>query len=367
MRVLGIETSADDTGIALIDANGDPPVGGRSGFQIRIIADERISQSAHRAYGGIYPNLAKKEHAKNLPLLLKHIVGVYETTTIDAIAVTVGPGLEPCLWQGITFAQELAQEWSVPIVPVNHMEGHIVVSMVDFGSNPDTSFSNEVSELGLHELEFPVVVLLISGGHTELILMKDFGTYKYIGRTRDDAVGEAFDKVARTLGLPYPGGSEISRLAAEARNQGDALMMPKLPRPMLHDDTFDFSFAGLKTAVLRIVKKEEMTDELRRQIAREFEDAVTDVLAAKTMRAAEEYGASAVVLGGGVSANRHIRAEFSSMLRAAGCKLLVCPPAYSTDNALMIALAGYFHALNNNFADPATLSANGSLKLDQKT
>ncbi|KKW06279.1 MAG: putative tRNA threonylcarbamoyladenosine biosynthesis protein Gcp, partial [Candidatus Kaiserbacteria bacterium GW2011_GWC2_49_12] len=198
----------------------------------------------------------------------------------------------------------------------------------------------------------PAVTLLISGGHTELILMKEWMQYEYLGRTRDDAVGEAFDKVARMLGLPYPGGPHISRLAEDAR-QNNLPRTITLPRPMLKEDTYDFSFSGLKTAVLRFTEQQQT----------QFEDAVTEVLIAKTIRAVEEFGVNTVVVGGGVSANTHIRLRLTEALAEAGVKLLLCPVEYSTDNAVMIALAGYFHALKKEFAEPDTLRASGNLLL----
>ncbi len=357
MKVLGIETSADDTGIALIEAQGSFG----SDFRFSILANVVSSQKIHASYGGIFPALAKREHAKNLPKLLQQL-STSDVDATDAIAVTVGPGLEPCLWQGITFAQELSKRWGVPIVPVNHMEGHILISMIDFVNQ--SSVNQAYGRLV--DLNFPTIALLVSGGHTELLLMRAFGKYEYIGRTRDDAAGEAFDKVARLLGLPYPGGPEISRLADCARRNALPRLMT-LPRPMVTSSDYDFSFSGLKTAVERYLQSHELQSLDREKIAREFEDAVTDVLLFKTLRAVEEYGAHAVVMGGGVSANRHIRRVLGERLQEQGVRLLVCPPEYSADNALMIALAGYFHALKNppvgGCAEPANLKANGKLKL----
>ena len=216
----------------------------------------------------------------------------------------------------------------------------------------------------LAEFEFPALALLISGGHTELILMKEFGSYKYIGRTRDDAAGEAFDKVARMLGLPYPGGPHISKLAEEARSKKLGAGF-KLPRPMLHEKNFDFSFAGLKTAVLRIVEAEKNpTDDFKKRVAREFEDAATEVLIEKTFRAAEEYAAKTIIVGGGVSANTHIKTELKKQADEAGVQLLISPLEFATDNAVMIALAGYFKARDNKFTDVNKLIANGNLRLD---
>ena len=391
MKVLGIETSCDETAVCLIEAEGDfGPT-----FSWKMLGNALLSQAKlHEQYGGVFPNLAKREHAKNLvpllsqclpklplshvgftkpnienlrkilerePELLDQLIPLLEQhgrPDVDVITVTYGPGLEPALWVGINFAKALSLVWNIPIVAVNHMEGHVIMSMM--------GHSHILENVGmsgkLNVFEFPVLALLISGGHTELVLSKTFGEYRLIGQTRDDAAGEAFDKVARLLGLGYPGGPEISRLAAEARN--DNLVADfKLPRPMLSDDNFDFSFSGLKTAVLRLVDGNQLLEDDKRKIAREFEDAVAEVLVAKTLRAVEAYGANTVVVGGGVSANKHIRSELAAKLETIGAKLLVCPPELSTDNAIMIALAGYFHTLNKDFADPATLRATGNLKL----
>ncbi|RJR14118.1 tRNA (adenosine(37)-N6)-threonylcarbamoyltransferase complex transferase subunit TsaD [Candidatus Parcubacteria bacterium] len=345
MKILGIETSADDSGIALIEAQGSFG----NDFKMEILAQGVSSQTIHAGYGGIFPAMAKKEHAKNLPILFAKLFGE-EPPKVDTIAVTVGPGLEPCLWTGITFAKELAAKWSVPIVPVNHMEGHILVSMVNNGT--------------FLPCEFPALALLISGGHTDLILTKEFQLYEYLGRTRDDAVGEAFDKVARMMNLPYPGGPHISKLAEEARvrNQESGI---KLPRPMLNENNYDFSFSGLKTAVLRLVEAEkDPSDDFKRQIARAFEDAAADVLVQKTFRAAEEHGVKTILVGGGVSANAFIKKELRARAEKEGVGLLISPLEFTGDNAVMIALAGYFRALKKGFANPKELVANGMLRLD---
>ncbi|MDO8514372.1 MAG: tRNA (adenosine(37)-N6)-threonylcarbamoyltransferase complex transferase subunit TsaD [bacterium] len=395
MRILGIETSCDETAICLIEAEGDFGIGSPKSetkaapnFKYKILGNALISQAAlHTEYGGVFPNLAKREHAKNLvpllekclhetnsprqglalprlniaelqttlsrePELLKQLIPFLEQhgkPDIDALAVTHGPGLEPALWVGLNFAKALSKVWNVPIVGVNHMEGHIVMSMMEGGH--------------LASFEFPVLALLISGGHTELVLSKRFGSYKLIGQTRDDAAGEAFDKVARMMQLPYPGGPHISALAKKAREENLTTDV-KLPRPMLNENNLDFSFSGLKTAVLRVLESSApISDTLKKKLAREFEDAVADVLVAKTLRAVETYGANTVLIGGGVSANTYIRAELKKRLDEVSSKLLVCPPELATDNALMIALAGYFHAQKREFADITTLKANGNLRL----
>lgn len=344
MKILGIETSADDSGIALIEAQGSF----NRDFKMEILAQGVSSQTIHAGYGGIFPAMAKREHTKNLPILFAKLFDE-KPPEVDVIAVTHGPGLEPCLWTGITFAKELSAKWDVPIVPVNHMEGHILISMIE-----QDAFA---------PCEFPALALLISGGHTDLILMKEFQSYEYLGRTRDDAVGEAFDKVARMLDLPYPGGPHISRLAEEARaSRRDSKL--KLPRPMLHENNLDFSFAGLKTAVLRLVEAEKNpSNDFKREIARAFEDAAADVLVQKTFRAAEEHGVKTVVVGGGVSANAFIRNELSYKLQATGYKLILSPLEFTGDNAIMIALSGYFHARKKEFATLDTLAAHGTLKL----
>ncbi len=385
MRILGIETSCDESGVCLIDASGMCGID----FKFDILGNALASQAAlHAQYGGVFPNLAKREHAKALvPLLetalrdagaaslrphpatvpdlhtilmrepelqeqLEPFLKTYERPAIDAIAVTTGPGLEPALWVGINFARALAIAWDIPIVATNHMEGHIMLSIAN--------------ETGLKPFEFPALALLISGGHTELVLMRAFGEYEIIGQTRDDAAGEAFDKVARLLGLPYPGGPEISRLAASARAhpRGDTSRI-QLPRPMLREDNFDFSFSGLKTAVRRVVEAHQpLSNEMKLAIAREFEDAATEVIVSKTLRAAEHFCTPTIILGGGVSANTHIKDSFFAALQKDNlATLLTPPPALATDNALMIALAGYTHAVQKEFVEPHTLKAQGHVQL----
>lgn len=414
MKILGIETSCDETAVSLIDADGDFGVASTelkakagTDFKFRILGDALLSQTlTHEKFGGVVPNLAKREHGKNLvPMLAKclneakmlhpgttefdahemkemlvrepelfaqlsEFLQKYKKPEIDCIAVTVGPGLEPALWVGINFARALCKAWSagrrIPVVAVNHMEGHIAMSAMNCDLEAKTG--------RLAEFEFPALALLISGGHTELVLCREppspiasasqrWMKYEVIGATRDDAVGEAFDKVARLLELPYPGGPHISRLAEEARKKNIKASF-SLPRPMVHEDTFDFSFSGLKTAVLRIVETNSpLTDEKKSMIAREFEDTAADVLVAKTLRALDTHGARTVIVGGGVSANKHIRLRLAEALNEVGVELLVPPPQLATDNALMIALAGYFHARNGDFADQGTLCANGNLSL----
>jgi len=272
-----------------------------------------------------------------------------EVPDIDAIAVTHGPGLAPALWVGVNFAQALALAWNKPLIPVNHMEGHIVSSLL---------IDNKIENIQL-----PLLALLISGGHTELVLMRDWLSYKLIGQTRDDAVGEAFDKVARMMDLPYPGGPEISKLAEIARSENlDEVFT--LPRPMLDSKDCDFSFAGLKTSVLYTLKDiENVTDEDKKNIAHSFENAVSEVLQKKTSRAIEEHGVKTLVLGGGVSANHHIRRVFEETVTAKhpDTTLFLPEPKLTTDNAIMIGIAGFYRALRKEFADEISADSNLSV------
>lgn len=383
MRILAIETSCDETAIALIEATGEF---GRD-FSFKTLGNSVISQvEAHEQYGGVFPNVAKREHGRNLTPVLGEVfrqAGLLDTpatisedlvqslkTTlerepdlytylssflrsvgkppIDVIAVTVGPGLEPALWVGINCARALSTAWNIPVVPVNHMEGHIVISALLGGKSP---------------LTFPLLSLLISGGHTEIVLSENWMQYRLLGQTRDDAVGEAFDKVARLMGLKYPGGPEISRLAEQARATAPQSKIT-LPRPMIDSDNFDFSFSGLKTAVRREVEAHQpLTDDFRKALALEFENAAADVLVSKLVRAIDEFNVETVLVGGGVSANIHIRRTLGTKLQATSCKLLIPPPELATDNALMIALAGYFRAMRNEYGDILSLTAQGNLKL----
>ncbi len=343
MKILAIETSADDTGLCVIETNG---VWGAPNFSCTVLVDLRAAQTAHAAYGGIFPTVAKREHAEALPRLFEEVRSFLEN--LDAVAVTVGPGIEPCLWQGIEFAKKIAAEYRVSILPIHHMEGHLLMPLYHEGT-----FSAP---------RFPAIVLLISGGHTELILMRAWGAYEYLGRTRDDAAGEAFDKVARMLSLPYPGGPHIARLAEKARTEKISQSLV-LPRPMMHEKNYDFSFAGLKTAVLRYIEAHPLQSLDRERVAREFEDAVSDCLVYKTRRALEEYGAETLIVGGGVSANTHLRCTLTEASKKIGVEIFLCNPKDSGDNALMIAFAAAFRGGRHEYADASSIVANGKMKL----
>jgi len=394
MKILAIETSCDETAIAIVEATGDA-----QSAEFTVLGNALLSQiELHREYGGVFPALAKREHAKNLVPILEaaleeaellhedtqaipeeirraiakilerepgleeqffEFVSECEAPEIDAIAVTAGPGLEPALWVGINFAKALALLWDKPLVAVNHMEGHILAALATEKKHSE--------EFSISNFQFPILALLISGGHTELVLMKDWLQYELIGQTRDDAVGEAFDKVARMLGLPYPGGPEISRLAESIRLQPTPYNLPPaftLPRPMMNDATCDFSFSGMKTSVLYLLKDmPDITDEEKQHLAREFEDAVADILWKKTARALEETNAQTLVIGGGVSANTHIRRTFTEKTRdeRSDVALRIPSAALTTDNAIMIALAGFYRASRKEFMTDIT--ANGNLPL----
>ena len=367
MKLLSIETSADETAISIVDIAGDFPKASYS-----LLGNALRSQiETHTKYGGIFPAMAKREHAKALVPLLRRALEeaelleadteslTAEQTTklqtllerepdlaealitffneteqprIDVIAVTAGPGLEPALWVGVNFAKALALIWNLPVIPVNHMEGHVLASIYDVEEDDQLS-----------DIAFPALALLISGGHTELVLMPDWGQYEKVGQTRDDAVGEAFDKVARLIGLPYPGGPEISRLAHEARQQNLPPFKEDLPTPMLHSGDLDFSFSGLKTAVRYAIENVDLCETDKQALARDFEDIVADVLIKKTAAAVDEYSAQTVIVGGGVSANRYLREQFNARFLASHPDLTVYfpNPGLSTDNSIMIALAGH--------------------------
>ncbi len=363
MKTLSIETSCDETAISILEIQGE-----KDSPSFHILADETHSQiELHEEYGGVYPTLAKREHAKNIPIILEKVLkeaGMWnegktefpeekmaeilkrepellETLSsllkniskpeIDHIVVTTGPGLEPALWIGIMFAQALSLAWNIPVTPANHMEGHLLSVLID-----NTKKDNETIDLS--QISYPVLGVLISGGHTEFVVIESIGNYKKIGQTVDDAVGEAFDKVARILDLPYPGGPKISSLAKEGKENP----LVKLPRPMIHSGDFNVSFSGLKTAVLYLSQKLKADgnwdDQIKKDIAQEFEQAVAEVLITKTKKAIKEFAIQSIIVGGGVAANKHIRNEFSKL----EIPLLLPKQKLATDNSVMIGIAGYF-------------------------
>ncbi len=336
MLILGIETSCDDTSVAVVNASDDG---------IQVLSNIVSSQiDTHTPYGGVVPILAAREHEKNLPAVLDSALKASgcNLEAIDLIAVTSGPGLIMSLVKGVNFAKELAQKSGKPLIGINHMEGHIASCWLPTTENSKHEYRNP-------KPEFPVLCLTVSGGHTELVLMKEHCQYELIGRTVDDASGEAFDKIARLIGLEYPGGPAISREAEKFKPQ-DLSSKITLPRPMLHSKDFNFSFSGLKTAVYYLVrdlkKSGELTHDQVTQIAHEAQDAIVDVLIAKTKKAIELYQPQSVLLAGGVSANKLLRNKLQLTCDLLHVNCHLPHMQYTTDNAAMIACAAYFRTKN---------------------
>ncbi len=388
MKILSIETSCDDTAISVLEAKG-----GVGSPAFKVLANNSNSQiNLHIPFGGVVPMLAKREHLKNLPILLDEVLKKSKLKKPDLIAVTFGPGLEPALWTGIVFAKELAQKWKVPLVPVNHMEGHVF-----------SVFGKDKGVFKLQKLKTPILALLVSGGHTQLVLIKKWMDYEIIGETLDDAVGEAFDKVARMLGLPYPGGPQISKLAEEARAKkinfegttgkpifpgslsprargalpldSSACETPRkdcfpfvLPRPMLYSKNFDFSFSGLKTAVLYLIRDlggiEKIRQATKARIALEFENSAIECLVHKTQKAVEKYKIKTLIVAGGVAANQHLKNEVKKITKKQ-VKLLFPAQGLHGDNSIMIGVAGYLNYLKNKkkIHKIKNLKATGNLRL----
>src|SRR5215217_3571419 len=306
--VLGIETSCDETAAALVMGGGD------------IVSSVVSSQiDLHVPYGGVVPEIASRAHLELLnPVVARAIVeaGVDERR-IDAVACTIGPGLIGALLVGVSAAKALALSWDVPFVGVNHLEAHLYAALLD---DPT--------------IELPIVVLLVSGGHTMLVEMTEPGRYRLLGQTVDDAAGEAFDKVARFLGLGYPGGPAIEREAEDGDPEAIAF-----PRAMM-DEGYDFSFSGLKTAVVNHVRKHPHV--ATRDVAASFQEAVVDVLTTKLVAAADEAGAPTLVLGGGVAANSRLRSRVAEAAQSSGRRVFLPPPSLCTDNGAMIAGAAWW-------------------------
>jgi len=354
MKILSIETSCDETGISILEIKGN-----KKNPIFEVLANSLNSQiKIHAPFGGVYPMLAKREHIKNLPILLKKTLkkiamqDIAINPKIDLIAVTSGPGLEPALWTGIVFAKELSKKWNVPVIPVNHMEGHIL-----------SVFGKNKGKFQIPKINFPILSLLVSGGHTELVLSKDWMKYKIIGESLDDAAGEAFDKVARMLELPYPGGPEISKLAEQERKT-KKIPNFSLPRPMIYTKNFNFSFSGLKTSVLYLIKKiGKLDDKTKKEIACEFENAVIETLVHKTKKAIEKYNIKTMIVAGGVSSNKHLRKEMKKMVE--NKQNLIFPGKnLSTDNSIMIGIVGYFKFLakKGKISKSFKIKADGNLR-----
>ena len=454
MKILAIETSCDETAIAILAVNerGSPTSqGSRTSknarkLNFKLLSNVVLSQvKIHKPFGGVVPNLAMREHQKNLvPILiealrdakmlkneckkvvvdkisltlstilsreqillveLQKFVKKYAAPDVDVIAATHGPGLEPALWIGINFAKALSTMWNKPLIPVNHLEGHIYASWLPkcdtnlriHTNTTNKKFGSLIFNSG-RVPQFPILALIVSGGHTELVLIKKHLHYKILGETRDDAAGEAFDKVAKMLGLGYPGGPEIARIAEKGNPRAISF-----PRPMIHSNNFDFSFSGLKTAVMYHLRENQLLFEsasepakresdtateaskhakkqnservktrekqlvlsAKANIAASFEQAVVDVLISKTARALRQYRVKALVVGGGVAANTKLRSSLESLITHYYPLVTLClSPVWLTgDNAAMIAVAAYFRSLTKKKFDVAKISANGNLKL----
>lgn len=351
MFILGIETSCDETAVAVLETTGethtDTP---------RVVAHAVYSQiETHTEYGGVVPRLAKFEHQKNLPVMVKAVLKEANASRqssksqndleeskikIDLVAVTVGPGLAPALAVGKDFGVEFAKKNNIPIIGVNHIEGHIYSAWLD--QTPSA---------------FPLIALIVSGGHTQLALMHDFGEYDMLGSTVDDAAGESFDKVGKMLNLEYPGGPVVSKRA----ELGDSEAYD-FPRPMLTSGDYNFSFAGLKTAVLYALKGDHAgrmanaaatySDEITNNVCASFQKAVIDVLVAKTKRAVKEHKPTGVLLVGGVAANERLGETLKKELPV---PVMIPDKKWTGDNAVMIALAGYHRYLDGMRSDPDTL------------
>ena len=402
IRILSIETSCDETGISIVEYDKDTE-------KYTILADSLNSQiEIHKEFGGVFPMVAKREHGNNLTGLLTSCLDkimsndessfdkenidftlidrekeltqklrtelendrsfLHKIPNINYIAVTRGPGLEPALWVGLSFAKFISKLWQIPLIPINHMEGHISSVLMDSG-----------------EIQFPTLALLISGGHTELVDVENWGTYSIIGKTRDDAVGEAYDKVARILDLSYPGGPLIAAKAQKLREMftdSDIQIKKnsysiKLPRPMIHSHDLDLSFSGLKTAVLYLVrdlkKKQDISEEITDLIAHEFENSVSEVLISKLNFAykAQNEKYKNLIVAGGVISNEYLKENIQNWCIKNNITFLKPERSLATDNAVMIALAAiiglkneYAHIINPDDKEFLELKPDGDWSLD---
>ncbi|MCV6638380.1 tRNA (adenosine(37)-N6)-threonylcarbamoyltransferase complex transferase subunit TsaD [Candidatus Albibeggiatoa sp. nov. NOAA] len=307
MRVLGIETSCDETGVAVYDTEHG------------LLAHTVYTQIAlHAEYGGVVPELASRDHVRKLIPLVKQVMQSADIDTVDGVAYTSGPGLIGALLVGASVGRSLAWAWQVPAVGVHHMEGHLLAPMLE--NNPPP---------------FPFLALLVSGGHTQLVAVKAIGEYEILGESIDDAAGEAFDKTAKLLGLGYPGGPAVAKLAAQGRpNQF------KFSRPMTQKPGLDFSFSGLKTNVLVNWQQSDQTEQTKADIALEFEQAVIDTLTIKCRRALKQTGLKRLVIAGGVGANQQLRAGLAKLMQDINGEVFYPRPEFCTDNGAMIAYVG---------------------------
>lgn len=342
ITILAIETSCDETGMALVRCSG-----GIKRPRFKILENIVSSQiPIHRPFGGVVPNLAKREHIKNLPKVFKKLKHVKKT---DVIAVTVGPGLEPALWTGINFAEKITQQLKKPLMGVNHLEGHLYSNLLPQKLNAKQRLNPKII--------FPAIALIVSGGHTILLKMRSLTKWEKLGETLDDAAGEAFDKVAKMLELPYPGGPEIEKLALSLP-KGQKPSIP-FPRPMLNQKNYNFSFSGLKTSVLYYLR--DHPDSKKENIAASFQEAAIDVLVKKTASAAREFQAKSVMISGGVAANKPLNNAMRQKTEELKIKFWSPDFKFNTDNAAVIAIAAYINLLTKKKKLP--LQANGNLTI----
>ena len=313
MKVLGIETSCDETGVAVYDTQR-----GLTGHLVHSQID------LHAAYGGVVPELASRDHIRRLPVLVRQVLAEAGCSQrdLDLVAYTSGPGLAGALLVGAGFAESLAFALDVPAMPIHHLEGHLLSPLLS--ADPP---------------EFPFVALLVSGGHTQLMHVTEVGEYALMGETLDDAAGEAFDKTAKLMGLGYPGGPQLAALAEQGRPGRF-----KLPRPMLRSGDLDFSFSGLKTAVLNVVSSSDFVDDDKADLAADFQAAAVEVLSTKALRALAQSGASRLVVAGGVGANVELRQQLDAAAARKGARVYYPEPELCTDNGAMIAFAAAMRA-----------------------
>lgn len=332
MLVLGVESSCDETACAIVKDGKE------------VLSNIVLSQiDIHTLFGGVVPEVASRHHVYNVSMVFEQCfkkAGV-KPSDIDLIAVTQGPGLIGSLLVGINAAKTLALMYNIPIIGVNHLAGHIYANSIE------------------HDMKFPSIALLVSGGNTELIYMKDHFDFEILGQTLDDAVGEAYDKVARVVGIGYPGGPKVDKLAHEGSDTYH------LPRVMLGDN-YDFSFSGLKSAVINLHHNaQQRGEEINvNDLCASFQESVTDVLVKKALRACEEYNVKQLIVAGGVSANKGLKEKLNKMNHNPDLEICIPSIKYCTDNAAMLACAGYFRYLKNNKVDSLDMNANSSMDLE---
>jgi N6-L-threonylcarbamoyladenine synthase len=323
MRILAIESSCDETAIAILEGNGD---------FLKLKKNAVYSQiDIHKKYGGVVPEVAARKHVETIIPLIDDTLGKNKLKGIDYVAVTSGPGLVTSLILGMATAKTLAFANNLPLVAVNHMEGHVYSNWL---SNKELAKNTKKY--------FPALILVVSGGHTELVLMKDHGQYQLLGQTLDDAVGEAYDKVAKLLGLGYPGGPIVSQLAEDGDDQ-----VYDFPRPMIDKPNYDFSFSGLKTAVLyTLEKRKKINKQDTKDICASFQRAATEVLVKKTIKASRQYKVKSIMVAGGVSANKNLKNVLSKESKKINLPFFHPDLKYTGDNAAMIVTAAYYNILS---------------------